>query len=817
MSLRNWFAKLRGTRATAFRIGPTGPDLTQSGTDIEFRTPGGALAVARAANGVGATDLATVAQIVPGPAGPAGAAGAAGATGPTGPAGMLVELVETVGDFTDGSSAVPDLNPGNFTTGQKYLAMGPPPILGIRFYWAGGGGALVVRCSLYVTSQAGAVASVDVAVNAAGVYEGLFAAPYAIAGMDSHKYIWSAVWETSGTSYTGGPNNFSVAMPAPPFSAGPGLMFTAWRYGAAGGDIKPDTSPGTEKYYVDLMVLCFSKDCDNPPMALRNWFTKLRGTIAATLRIGLGGPVLTQNGTVIEFRTPGGALTKARGADGVDPTDFVTMAQASVAPGQPGVALVNANGSDVTGAIGTLKPYLTVTAALAALAAAGGRGVMYVGPGDYIVPAGGLAAYGTLSNLAVVGWAGPHETTITGGDEANAVMRVTDLNATLLRLLLISGVRLQPAAVVGTTGLSVGSAASAVHLADGVFLDNVILGGNMDLETCGPLTAFRVLQEAPPDASGIGRTRLRELGGKTTIVDAVIPEMDIQHDYDQPQPAEGQEGYFLRSVKMKKLQVSDSPIVNLDADCAVTGEAGFFANFALRTSTDLAHNPWIQSSARVGDPEGAPRGDVGTDVFTCAWANVYASGGAGIWGLDLTGAQIFGGLRLNVPNIPDSSSYMNPAAQYIGGEGVKISGNVEIQGTAEAIDNWPVQVKFRGIDTSRQESGTYDLTVSGYIDFDVRGGSGLGWWSSMQFSDGAGIDADTRSITVAASVPGSVVIDPPYASYVNSDYSISVETANTAAGLFSYSSKTSDGFDADSTIPAGTTAIYTLTRSSLSQ
>ncbi len=115
----------------------------------------------------------------------------------------------------------PATQAGDFSTAYKfYFTDAPGEITGIRFYWDGTGGALTVRCRLY--DNAGAVlATVDVLVNAAGVYTGVFATPVATAAFTIY---WTSMYETTGAFNQRGINALNTT-PIPPAFVGNGMIF----------------------------------------------------------------------------------------------------------------------------------------------------------------------------------------------------------------------------------------------------------------------------------------------------------------------------------------------------------------------------------------------------------------------------------------------------------------------------------------------------------------------------------------------------------------------------------------------------------------
>jgi len=115
----------------------------------------------------------------------------------------------------------PATQAGDFSTAYKfYFTDSPGEITGIRFYWDGAGGPFTVRCRLY--DNAGAVlATVDVAVNAAGVYTGLFATAVATT---TFTVYWTSMYETTGAFNQRGIAALATT-PVPPAFVGNGMIF----------------------------------------------------------------------------------------------------------------------------------------------------------------------------------------------------------------------------------------------------------------------------------------------------------------------------------------------------------------------------------------------------------------------------------------------------------------------------------------------------------------------------------------------------------------------------------------------------------------
>jgi hypothetical protein len=72
---------------------------------------------------------------------------------------------------------------------------------GMRFYWPGGAGPLTVRARLYSDGGTVEQRSVDVAVDAAGVYDVVWGLPFSLSAGYAYNEMSVAMWETSGTWY----------------------------------------------------------------------------------------------------------------------------------------------------------------------------------------------------------------------------------------------------------------------------------------------------------------------------------------------------------------------------------------------------------------------------------------------------------------------------------------------------------------------------------------------------------------------------------------------------------------------------------------
>lgn len=150
--------------------------------------------------------------------------------------------------------ALPAPIAGNNTTGMLFFARqdtksGAANVYcqGGRFYW---GSALpnTIRVSLWRTGSAVAVATVDVAVNGIGVYEGRFTTPALINGFENWFITF---YETTGTLYQDGapiPNFASRYSPGIQMRSFP--LYTGIQSGSQAGDNKPAIFPGPSIYYL---------------------------------------------------------------------------------------------------------------------------------------------------------------------------------------------------------------------------------------------------------------------------------------------------------------------------------------------------------------------------------------------------------------------------------------------------------------------------------------------------------------------------------------------------------------------------------------
>lgn len=92
----------------------------------------------------------------------------------------------SLGEITDAA--------GDFTFGDLLVFTNDFVVTGGRFFWPGGHGALVVKVTLWDLNGV-AVASVNVNVDAAGLYNGIFATAQPVV---AHRPYRISVWEMSG-------------------------------------------------------------------------------------------------------------------------------------------------------------------------------------------------------------------------------------------------------------------------------------------------------------------------------------------------------------------------------------------------------------------------------------------------------------------------------------------------------------------------------------------------------------------------------------------------------------------------------------------
>lgn len=109
-------------------------------------------------------------------------------------------------------------NAQNVATGCKFSVSRPRTLYGVRFYYKSVGGARTIRNRVY--DQSTSERSVEVAVNASGVYEGIFSTPFEL---DAYQGYSVTCYDTSGVNYTAidatatGPNSLVPVVEQFPF------------------------------------------------------------------------------------------------------------------------------------------------------------------------------------------------------------------------------------------------------------------------------------------------------------------------------------------------------------------------------------------------------------------------------------------------------------------------------------------------------------------------------------------------------------------------------------------------------------------------
>ncbi len=99
----------------------------------------------------------------------------------------VVDLANAGATITDGA--------GSYTYGDIIVPTKADLVMtGVRVYWPGGHGALTYKLGLY-NAAAALVTSVNVSINAAGVYTGTFAAAQTLTAFKPYRV---SAWETSG-------------------------------------------------------------------------------------------------------------------------------------------------------------------------------------------------------------------------------------------------------------------------------------------------------------------------------------------------------------------------------------------------------------------------------------------------------------------------------------------------------------------------------------------------------------------------------------------------------------------------------------------
>lgn len=164
----------------------------------------------------------------------------------------FLQISESVAGGVSGSTTASIAPPFDETWGTRYLAIGLyRPIYGVKIYWAGGVGVKTIKCSLYVTSSIPAVASANVDVDAAGIYQAMFASPYTMTGDDGRQFFWVGAYNlTTPTSYT----RIAITFDQPnfPYICAPNVVYSESYFIA--GDGKPTSPAATERYAVDVIL-----------------------------------------------------------------------------------------------------------------------------------------------------------------------------------------------------------------------------------------------------------------------------------------------------------------------------------------------------------------------------------------------------------------------------------------------------------------------------------------------------------------------------------------------------------------------------------
>lgn len=141
------------------------------------------------------------------------------------------------------------------TWGSEYLLCGMDrPLLGARLFWKGGIGSQVIRVRLYLEAVAAHVAEGTVTVGAAGVYECRFATPYTLPSNTAaaQRVQLGCYNTTTPTEYTAILSTTYAPGPVPPYLYGKRCFFLGSVFFFP-GEGKPVTTPGTERYLVDLL------------------------------------------------------------------------------------------------------------------------------------------------------------------------------------------------------------------------------------------------------------------------------------------------------------------------------------------------------------------------------------------------------------------------------------------------------------------------------------------------------------------------------------------------------------------------------------
>jgi hypothetical protein len=143
---------------------------------------------------------------------------------------------------------------GNFTVGMSCIPSRALTCTGVRFFWQTAGSAKTVRCRVYGTS--GSLASVDVAVNATGIYTGTFASPL---NLTAYAALQVSAWETTGARYTDVIHTVFSNLTSDlrlNYTAHPYIFVTQHNRFKA-GDASPDSNAPNEGYAVEPIVDAF--------------------------------------------------------------------------------------------------------------------------------------------------------------------------------------------------------------------------------------------------------------------------------------------------------------------------------------------------------------------------------------------------------------------------------------------------------------------------------------------------------------------------------------------------------------------------------
>lgn len=158
-----------------------------------------------------------------------------------------VDTTTTINGFFEGGwspvarardgSYITNLESGDYTTAREFhydnfaVASGNS-VVGVRFWWPGGGGELTVRCKLYTDGGTTLLESADVVVNEAGVYAAYFATTILLNSDMAYVRLTVSMWETSGTYYVSATNtssNYYPELSTSQIFGSTGLYWGAWK------------------------------------------------------------------------------------------------------------------------------------------------------------------------------------------------------------------------------------------------------------------------------------------------------------------------------------------------------------------------------------------------------------------------------------------------------------------------------------------------------------------------------------------------------------------------------------------------------------